>query len=377
MRKRLRILILTGIVIFFIAVTCHFSLAIREDLTLYHPESYGQWGYKGVFLLLQKAGFALETVEELPPETTGPAVIFTRKFLSPEKLEGILQWVKSGGTVVEMAHLQPQLVSADKEFKYRTIGAGRRPAVSEEAIFSRLFYYPKGGGVFTLCRPENGLYRLEEDYLIYTHAYGEGRIVTWTDPRGLVNAHVKEYPDNAVIFILLLQNLAVKGDTLFFMNPGRDYFSFSAGEARWSRPNQVGIILLLAVGFLVFWQTTVRFGRPRPLPEKAGRSYGEFVDSLAELFQQAGAGEFILERLLTELTGEISEIAKLPPEAGPEILAARLQKITGGNYQRLVEIAGKTGKKKNRRRLFSEALCLERYREELAAWKKSEKWWGG
>ena len=99
----------------------------------------------------------------------------------------------------------------------------------------------------------------------------------------------------------------------------------------------------------------------------------------------------MLERLLTGLLAEAAAVTKLPPGTPPDILAENLARVTGGDYRRLPEIAGKiaeagaetaggekkTGrrrKKGNRRQLFADALCLERYREELEAWKKSKIW---
>jgi len=389
------LLLVVALAVFF---TFGYAVAVRERLTLYHPESSSQFGYKGVSLLLQRAGYAVKAVEDFPLETTGPVILFTESFLSPEerrtRAKSILAWVESGGTVVEMTDSLPRLLPFDPE--YKIIATGRKGAVSGQPVFSRISYYPMSTNVFTLRRPEGGLYHIDGDYLIYFHRYGEGAVITWADPKGLINKHLKEYPDNAVIFTLLIREFA-PGGSLFFMNtPTRAYsgnrVDLTSALQRF-HPNRTGIALLFLAGILAFGKATARLGRPRPLPlpERTGRSYKEFLDSLAELFQQAGAGYFMLERLLTNLLAEAAEVTKLPPGTAPDVLVESLERITGGDYRRLPEIAGKITKagtetagrgknagkrrkKGNRRQIFADALCLERYREELEAWKKSKTW---
>jgi len=369
--------------------TFGYAVAVREQLTLYHPESSGQYGYKGVFLLLQRAGYTVKTVKDFPLESRGPVICFTGRFVPLEEKEKILAWVESGGTVVEMAGSLPRLLPFEEEYKF--IVPGREGAVSQRPVFSGVEYYPMGAGFFTLRSPENGLYHIDGDYLIYFHRYGEGAVITWTDPKGLLNKHLKAYPDNAVVFTLLIREFAPGGD-LFFLHPpiGAQGGKRSAltTALQGFRPRRGGIALLFLAGILVFGKATARLGRPRPLPEETGRSYREFLDSLAGLFQQAGAGYFVLERLLADLLAEAAAVAKLPPGTPPELLAENLARLTGGDFRRLPEIAvkiekaraeaagggkkaGRRRRKENRRQLLADALCLERYREELETWKKS------
>ncbi|NLY88173.1 MAG: DUF4350 domain-containing protein [Firmicutes bacterium] len=372
--------------------TFGYAAAIRERLTLYHPESSGQYGYKGVSLLLHNAGYTVKRVEDFSPETRGPVICFTGNFVFPEEKERILAWVESGGTIVEMTDSLPRLLPFDPE--YEITATGWEGAVAGRPLFSRLKYYPMSGSVFTLRRPEGGLYHIDGNYLIYSHRYGEGAVITWADPKGLINKHLKRYPDNAVIFTLLIQEFAPGGELFFLNMPTRAQSgnrAFLTSALQRFHPHRGGNALLFLAGILTFGKATARLGRPRPLPEQTGRSYEEFLDSLAELFYQAGAGYFILERLLADLLAEAAAVTKLPPGTAPDLLAESLVRITGGDFRRLPEIAGKIakagaetggkGKKAGRRRrgnrhqLFADALCLERYREELEAWKKSKLWW--
>jgi len=390
--KSERVFGLFFVVVLVVLFTLGYAAAVRERMTLYHPGSSGQYGYKGVSLLLQRAGFTVAAVEGFPLETPGPVICFTREPVPPEEKEKILAWVEAGGTVVEMTGAEPRLLPYEAE--YRFIATGWDGAVSEEPVFSRIKYHPMRGGVFALRQPEGGLYHIDGDYLIYFHRYGEGAIITWADPRGLTNKHLKKYPDNAVILTLLIQEFAGGGNLFFMKTPvgahSRERAALTSAMERF-RPRRGGIALLFLVGVLSFGKAAARLGRPRPLLEETGRSYHEFLDSLAELFQQAGAGYFVLERLLTGLLAEAAAVTKLPPGTPPDVLAENLARVTGGDYRRLPEIAGKIAeagmetaggekkagrrrKKGNRRQLFADALCLERYREELEAWKKSKIW---
>ena len=87
-----------------------------------------------------------------------------------------------------------------------------------------------------------------------------------------------------------------------------------------------------------FWESRCPPGAAAAFAE-GGPQLSEFLDSLAELFQQAGAGYFVLERLLTGLLAEAAAVTKLP---GPrQMFDKDLARVTGGDYRRLPEIAGK------------------------------------
>lgn len=372
--KRMRWFLLVGgaLLALLFTYTLYVSF-IQYQSSLYNPESARLIGCKALSMLLTEAGFT--EAKQDSSEQTGVYVVLT-KGLNPVLRENCLQRAEAGGVIVELPSGQP-MIAPDQETNL-VIGVRGRECVPQSSDLKELGYHVGSNMVYRADRPETGILSVDGYYFVYSQAYGKGTILTWADPAGLTNGKLKEYPDNAVIFTLLLQNIAADDTVLAFVD-GRNLQGGAVPAAAEEEEKTVisrwdaYLLLLLGLG-LTFWKMAARLGRPRPLVPTDNRSYDEFVRSLASLFQQAKAGRIVLDNLYRALQETACEITGLSAETPQEELFGRLAEMTGRDFGGVLGIyqsLQNSGHILRAGRMLKMALKLETIRKELEQWKKS------
>jgi hypothetical protein len=347
--------------------------ATQANWALHDPNSFSPGGYRALNLLLAANRYRLVKIADFRADLRRPLIIFTANPLPAGVRRRIFKWVAAGGTLIELAQTRPQFTA--QPFQILTKGAGQTLPAQGAPLLMGLTYTVKGDPLYGLKRPAKGFVALNDVWLASLEPHGRGTTLVWCDPNGLANRSLITAPDNGVIFGLVLKSTVPAGALPYLdwrylpQNSGR-------GDAAWRNIfNRYGLVLLLVVAGigLTLWKLAARFGRPRPLALSRGRSYNEFVTSLAQLFQRARAETFVLENLWYAVTTLCGEITGLPADTPLAALLARVQAVTGYRYPDLPQIYRMvTGSAPRRPKTFlTTAARLDTIRKELQQWKSS------
>jgi hypothetical protein len=360
---------LTTLLVLFLAKIA----ATQATWELYDPNSYRPGGYRALNLLLAANRYHLAKIPNFHANLRQPLIIFTANPLPAGVRRRIFQWVAAGGILIELAQTRPQFTA--QPLRPLPKDAGQTLPVQNASLLRGLTYTVKGQPLYGLTHPAKGFLALNHGWLVSQESRGRGTILFWLDPPGLTNRSLISAPDNGVIFDLLLKSTVPAG-TLRYLDwrylppsPGRS-------DVAWKNITDYGLAFLLALsGFgLTLWKLAARFGRPRPLTNSRGRSYDEFVTSLAQLFQRARAETFVLENLWHALMTICEEITGLPVDTPFAALLARVQEVTGYRYPELPQIYRMvTGPAPRRtaKTFLTTAARLDTIRKELQQWKTS------
>jgi hypothetical protein len=361
------VILIIGLVVFLSRVASE-----QQKYTLYDPNSYGPDGFKALNLLLASNEYRPVSLEAFGKRPAPALVVYTAGRIPDLEKQSIVNWVKSGGILVELAQSKPCFTSKNRLFS----GMAEHKISASDARFSGLTYTVQNGQLYGIAPPAEGFFRLRRNGIITRQPLGKGFLLTWTDPRGLSNRSLKAAPDNGVIFILWLKTAYPSG-TLNFLDLRYTKSPLSGPKELsgdlFSRYGYT-VLLLLAGAGLTLWKIAARFGRPRPLRIIRGRSYDEFVTFLARLFQRADAQNFAVERLWNALITVIANLTGLPPDTPVPSLLERLRNVTRRDYPRLREIdrlLRQPSLRLSKRKFLAVALILDTCRKELLEWKKS------
>jgi hypothetical protein len=373
-----------------IAITAGLMLAVflswvfyaQSELVIYDPDNCGPTGLKAINLLLEREGYQTSSMRSLVLKNKDLVIMPTNFHFKSDLSKQVLAWVASGGTIVELAQDRPVLHRESlstvplfapelevKSFHNKMIAA-------DITWLRNLQYHCQNESLYTTLQPPDGFYAIKQHFFIYSYQYGEGRIINWNDPDGLTNATLKKYPNNAVIFAILVERFS-KSPRISFLNlnpvvsnqeNNRDF------QVDW-QPYWISILLALVGVCLLLWKIAARFGRPRPLFLAEGRSAAEFVYAMAMLFQQANAQEMVISNLYTSLTKVVAELTCLPLDSSPNVFRTRLVTLLGQKEaDRVIEVLELGIKIRNKRlsgRAFLDtATQLDICRKGLIAWKK-------
>lgn len=350
-------------------------LARTQQLwTHYDLESYQPNGYKAINLLLARHHYRLAGIASFDPRSQGPLVVYTPAEISFAAYKPILNWVKSGGILVELPEAGPRF-GMFSGFPVKVPGA--RAITSGHPWFKDLPYQPASPSVYGIAHPEGGFYAIKGSAFIYQQKLGKGTVVTWCDPKGITNAKLKQTPDNGVIFGILIKHTLAAG-TLSFLdlrNPTQTALNNGIDLRELLGRNSFPLLIGVVAFGLALWKLAARLGRPRPLTLIRGRSYDEFVLFLAQLFRRAKADTLVLENLWDAFKTTALSVTGLPFNAPAAVILERLQGLTGQTYQPLLEIERLLGVQPlplSKKQFLKLAASLDAYRKELLEWKKSK-----
>ncbi len=331
----------------------------------YHPD-----GLKALNLFLTKAGFTVNHSQINTKTTAQILIVPTTNDLSKQARQKLLQWVKNGGVILELAASLPQFdLNSTKKPQYINL---KQKSYSLTINNQRLAYVPKQQ---TLILSKNAEFNFLNDQaaFVYANHYGKGIILNWNDPEGLTNQHLKQHPDNAVILAIILKQLTRYQQLSFYeitdlINPAPVMNSKFLWNQIWQ-----GITLCLLLLALCAWKISIRFGRPRPLSLTPGRSSDEFIISMANLWQRANIYSLVLENLWQGLLTEAAALTGLPRNTDPSELFIKVNLLTGQDLRVLIR-AWETKELTNTKTNFLEtARILDFYRKEFILWKKSKQ----
>lgn len=377
MPKRAIFFMVILVVVAFAVFLLWMALA-QQELSVYNPRSFEAYGFKGIHSLMVQAGFQVEITKSIEdddiPKLDELLVITTKPGFPKVYRREILNWVKDGGTVLELSRSIPVFSFAPDNLDPLNIDPQKRVCRPAAESGLKLRYHLGGDRVYTASRVDQGLVLKDRRFIGYMDHYGSGRIIHWNDPDGLTNMYIHKFPDNAVLFTLLVKEYVPSRRIVFCYRPIFEAKPDSANGNRYERYWLGGLLLLVGV-CLSLWKLAVRFGRPRPLQLAKGRSADEFIYSMADLFQQADLKAMVLDNLYQRLLQAVCRLSGLSPltdwETVQDFLALRLGKEYARKVGAVVELYRQyqQNHKITKQKFIELADLLDRCRKELTEWK--------
>lgn len=153
---------------------------------------------------------------------------------------------------------------------------------------------------------------------------GKGWLVVVSDGAFASNSNLNR-SDNAVFLSNVLSQFAKSGDQVLFDEYHHQTGDYSGGPSLWvalGRPAQLALGQALLVFLVLVWAVGMRFGTPVPLLRGTRRNSAEYVQSLAALYQRAGASVTSLETIYRQFLRDLTSKLALASDASLEEVAA-------------------------------------------------------
>ncbi len=167
-----------------------------------------------------------------------------------------------------------------------------------------------------------------------TRPMGKGWVYSFDSRFAITNEGMRNYK-NALKFLKIIERHSAKGSLILF-----DEYHHGEMKSILVLSIQVKLALWIA-GFAVLllcYSYGRRFGAVRSLPnEKAIRPSYEFVESVASLYQRAGASDLAAEIILDSFKSKICARLGLPSDASSKNIAGHLEIIASGEIAERVD----------------------------------------
>ena len=173
----------------------------------------------------------------------------------------------------------------------------------------------------------------ENGALLAEYPHGKGRIVLLSDPFIVANNGISR-ADNLQLAVNVVTG---KGGLVAFdeFHQGRSAAHNALIQYFEGTPVLAICGQFALVGLILIWSRGSRFARPLPLPRVDRRSSLEFVASMAELQQRAGAHDLALENIYGRVRRVLVRHAGLNHSSPRAEIAARIAARSGLNQQKL------------------------------------------
>ena len=176
-------------------------------------------------------------------------------------------------------------------------------------------------------------FRNERGALLVDYAHGLGRIVLLSDPYMVANNGINR-ADNLQLAINVIMG---DGGMVAFdeFHQGHAYTHNALIQYFEGTPVLAICGQLALIGLAIVWSRGMRFARPLPLPYVDRRSSLEFVASMAELQQRAGAYDLALENIYARVRRVLVRHAGLNNSSPRAEIAARVASRSKLNQKQL------------------------------------------
>jgi hypothetical protein len=299
------------------------------------PASPGPLGTKGLVEVLGELGARVTVSAEQPGAGTETALLLSDD-LTPERREGLLGWVRRGGTLVVadpgsgvtaakvIGNTRIGLLDAEIERRCDLAALGDVGRVA--APGGVVFEVPEGGGV-RACFPRN------EGAWLLVQPLGAGDVVRLGGASVLVNQELGE-ADNAVLLASLLA--PVEGTAVQVLRPPlpgggtaglTDLITPRVRLALWQ--------LVVAFALLALWRAR-RLGRPVTEPQPVQIPGSELVVAVGNLLQRARGRGQAAGLLTDDLRRTLAERLGLPPSTPADQVADTVAGRTGIPRERVL-----------------------------------------
>jgi Domain of unknown function (DUF4350) len=305
------------------------------------PESPGPLGTKGLVEVLREVGGRVTVSGEPPGRGTETALLLSDD-LTPERRQGLLDWVRRGGTLVvadptsgvtaaeQIGTTRIGLLDAQIERRCDVAALGDVGRVA--APGGVVFEIPEGGGTRACFPRNNGAWLLVQPL-------GSGTVVRLGGASALVNQELGE-ADNALLLASLLA--PVEGTAVQVLRPPLPGGG-AAGLGDLIAPRVRLALWQLVVAFvlLALWRSR-RLGRPVAEPQPVQLAGSELVVAVGNLLQRAKGRGQAAGLLSDDLRRSLAERLGLPPSAPADLVADTVAERTGIPRRRVLRALAPT-----------------------------------
>jgi hypothetical protein len=314
------------------------------------PASPGPLGTKGLVEVLRGLGGRVSVSADRPGAGTETALLLSDD-LTPERRQGVLDWVGRGGTLVvadpssgvteveQAGSTRIGLLDAEIERRCEVAALGDVGRVA--APGGVVFKVPEGpagpggtgGGGARACFPRN------DGAWLLVQPLGEGTVVRLGGASVLVNQELGE-ADNAILLASLL--VPVEGTTVQVLQPPLPGGG-TAGLGDLIAPRVRLALWQLVVAFvlLALWRAR-RLGRPVAEPQPVQLPGAELVAAVGNLLQRAKGRGQAAGLLTDDLRRSLAERLGLPPSAPADQVADAVAARTAVPRERVLRTLTQT-----------------------------------
>jgi hypothetical protein len=313
------------------------------------PASPGPLGTKGLVEVLRGLGGRV-TVSAGQPGTGTDTALLLSDDLTPQRRQGLLDWVRRGGTLVVadpssgVTRVEPagstRFGLLDAEIERRCAVPALRDAERVAAPGGVVFEIPEGQGApgnrpdaTQACFPRN------DGAWLLVQPLGGGTVVRLGGASALVNQELGE-ADNAVLLASLL--VPVEGTAVQVLQPPLPGGG-TAGLGDLIAPRVRLALWQLVVAFvlLALWRAR-RLGRPVAEPQPVQLPGAELVVAVGNLLQRAKGRGQAAGLLTDDLRRSLAERLGLPPSTPADQVADTVAERTGIPRERVLRTLTRT-----------------------------------
>jgi hypothetical protein len=314
------------------------------------PASPGPLGTKALVEVLRGLGGRVSVSADRPGAGTETALLLSDD-LTPERRQGVLDWVGRGGTLVVadpgsgVTEVEPvgstRIGLLDAEIERRCEVAALGDVGRVAAPGGVVFKVPEGpagpggtgGGGARACFPRN------DGAWLLVQPLGEGTVVRLGGASVLVNQELGE-ADNAILLASLL--VPVEGTTVQVLQPPLPGGG-TAGLGDLIAPRVRLALWQLVVAFvlLALWRAR-RLGRPVAEPQPVQLPGAELVAAVGNLLQRAKGRGQAAGLLTDDLRRSLAERLGLPPSAPADQVADAVAARTAVPRERVLRTLTQT-----------------------------------
>jgi hypothetical protein len=313
------------------------------------PASPGPLGTKGLVEVLRGLGGRV-TVSAGQPGTGTDTALLLSDDLTPQRRQGLLDWVHRGGTLVVadpssgVTRVEPvgstRFGLLDAEIERRCAVPALRDAERVAAPGGVVFEIPEGQGApgnrpgaTQACFPRN------DGAWLLVQPLGGGTVVRLGGASALVNQQLGE-ADNAILLASLL--VPVEGTAVQVLQPPLPGGG-TAGLGDLIAPRVRLALWQLVVAFvlLALWRAR-RLGRPVAEPQPVQLPGAELVVAVGNLLQRARGRGQAAGLLTDDLRRSLAERLGLPPSTPADQVADTVAERTGIPRERVLRTLTRT-----------------------------------
>jgi hypothetical protein len=313
------------------------------------PASPGPLGTKGLVEVLRGLGGRV-TVSAGQPGTGTDTALLLSDDLTPQRRQGLLDWVRRGGTLVVadpssgVTRVEPtgstRFGLLDAEIERRCAVPALRDADRVAAPGGVVFEIPEGQGApgnrpgaTQACFPRN------DGAWLLVQPLGGGTVVRLGGASALVNQELGE-ADNAILLASLL--VPVEGTAVQVLQPPLPGGG-TAGLGDLIAPRVRLALWQLVVAFvlLALWRAR-RLGRPVAEPQPVQLPGAELVVAVGNLLQRAKGRGQAAGLLTDDLRRSLAERLGLPPSTPADQVADTVAERTGIPRERVLRTLTRT-----------------------------------
>jgi Domain of unknown function (DUF4350) len=290
------------------------------------PASPAPLGTKALVEVLRELGARVTVSAELPDQGTATALLLSDD-LTPARREGLLAWVRQGGTLVVAdpgSGVTPAEPAGNTTVGLLDAQIERRcqvPALREVARVSA-----PGGVVFEVPPGASGCFPRNDGAWLLVQPLGAGDVVRLGGASALVNQELGEADNGVLVASLLAPSPGTATLVLRPPLPGGG----AAGLGDLVAPRVRLALWQLAVAFVVLalWRAR-RLGRPVAEPQPVQIPGSELVVAVGNLLQRARGRGQAAGVLGDDLRRALAERLGLPPSAPADQVADAVAARTG------------------------------------------------